>query len=188
MLVLQGSKRMERFKEIDTHDLVVTSYALIRRDWDVYDTQEFDTVVLDEAQHIKNRKTQNAQAVKAIKCHHRLVLTGTPMENSVLDLWSIFDFLMPNYLGAAQDFRERYELPLSKGPDPGLQERLGRRVKPFILRRLKCDVAKDLPDKLEQVSYCELTSQQRGVYQQVLEAGRKEVLDAVVGQFWQRRW
>ncbi len=179
VLVLQGSKRMERFKEIDTHDLVVTSYALIRRDWDVYDTQEFDTVVLDEAQHIKNRKTQNAQAVKAIKCHHRLVLTGTPMENSVLDLWSIFDFLMPNYLGAAQDFRERYELPLSKGPDPGLQERLGRRVKPFILRRLKCDVAKDLPDKLEQVSYCELTSQQRGVYQQVLEAGRKEVLDAV---------
>lgn len=179
VLVLHGAKRMERAGEIGAHDLIVTSYALIRRDWDVYDTHEFDTVILDEAQHIKNRKTQNAQAVKAIKCRHRLVLTGTPMENSVLDLWSIFDFLMPNYLGGAQDFRERYELPLAKGPDPGLQDRLSRRVRPFILRRLKRDVAKDLPEKIQQVSYCELTTQQRAVYQQVLEAGRKEVLDAV---------
>ena len=179
VLVLHGPKRMERAGEIRSNDLIVTSYALIRRDWDVYDTHEFDTVILDEAQHIKNRKTQNAQAVKAIKCRHRLVLTGTPMENSVLDLWSIFDFLMPNYLGGAQDFRARYELPLAKGPDPGLQDRLSRRVRPFILRRLKRDVAKDLPDKIQQVSYCELTSQQREVYQQVLEAGRKEVLDAV---------
>lgn len=179
VLVLQGSSRHSRFSRITDHDLVITSYALIRRDADAYRTIEFDTVILDEAQHIKNRQSQNAQAVKSIRSRHRLVLTGTPMENSVLDLWSIFDFLMPGYLGSANDFRERYELPLSKGRDPVLQDRLSRRVRPFLLRRLKRDVAKDLPDKLEQVSFCELTADQRAVYQQVLEAGRNEVLDAV---------
>ncbi|MGB0578427.1 MAG: DEAD/DEAH box helicase [Limisphaerales bacterium] len=179
VLMMHGPKREQHASQISDHDLVITSYALIRRDWDWYDPIEFDTVILDEAQHIKNRQTQNAQAVKAIKCRHRLVLTGTPMENSVLDLWSIFDFLMPNYLGSAQDFRERYELPLAKGGDPAVQERLGRRVRPFILRRLKRDVAKDLPDKIEQVSFCDLTQQQRQVYQQILEAGRKEVLESV---------
>jgi SNF2 family DNA or RNA helicase len=117
--------------------------------------------------------------VKAIRCRHRLVLTGTPMENSVLDLWSIFDFLMPGYLGSVKDFRERYELPLSKGRDPVLQDRLSRRVRPFILRRLKKDVAKDLPDKIEQVNFCDLTADQRAVYQQVLSTGRQEILDSV---------
>jgi len=94
--------------------MVVTSYALIRRDAERYRDLEFDTIVLDEAQHIKNRQTQNAQAVKAMKGRRRIVLTGTPLENSVLDLWSIFDFLMPGYLGSAQDFRERYELPITR--------------------------------------------------------------------------
>ena len=99
--------------------------------------ETLDTAVLDEAQNIKNRATQNAQAVKAIRSRHRLVLTGTPLENSVLDLWSIFDFLMPGYLGAAADFRERYELPISRDRDEVAQARLVRRVRPFLLRRLK---------------------------------------------------
>jgi len=179
VLVMHGPQRRRQAKDFAAHDLILTSYALIRRDWDLYDPVEFDTVILDEAQHIKNRQTQNAQAVKAIQCRHRLVLTGTPMENSVLDLWSIFDFLMPGYLGSARDFRERYELPLSKGGDPALQERLARRVRPFILRRLKSEVAPDLPEKLQQVAHCELTDQQRALYQQILEAGRKEVLESV---------
>ena len=113
LLELQGPERHARFAGIAQSDLVVTSYALIRRDAELYRGLEFDTVVLDEAQHIKNRQTQNAQAVKAVKARQRIVLTGTPMENSVLDLWSIFDFLMPGYLGTAQDFRERYELPIA---------------------------------------------------------------------------
>src|SRR5207237_5288123 len=100
--------------QISASDIVVTSYALMRRDADRYRELEFDTVALDEAQHIKNRQTQNAQAVKAVNARHRIVLTGTPLENSVLDSWSIFDFLMPGYLGAAKDFRERYELPIAK--------------------------------------------------------------------------
>ena len=179
VLALHGPDRHELFEQIPSSDIVVTSYALIRRDAEKYRELEFDTVVLDEAQHIKNRQTQNAQAVKAVKSQHRLVLTGTPMENSVLDLWSIFDFLMPGYLGTAKDFRERYELPIVKEKHVEAQARLARRLRPFLLRRLKKDVAADLPAKLEHVSFCELSPEQRGVYQQFLEATRKEVLEAV---------
>ena len=179
ILALHGPDRHARFSEIADSDIVVTSYALIRRDAEKYRGLEFDTVVLDEAQHIKNRQTQNAQAVKAVRAKHRLVLTGTPLENSVLDLWSIFDFLMPGYLGTAQDFRERYELPIAKEKNAEAQSRLARRLRPFMLRRLKRDVAADLPAKIEQVSFCELTSDQRGVYQRILEASRKEILAAV---------
>ncbi len=182
ILALHGPDRHARFAEITTSDIVVTSYALIRRDAEKYRGLEFDTVVLDEAQHIKNRQTQNAQAVKAIRAKHRLVLTGTPLENSVLDLWSIFDFLMPGYLGTAKDFRERYEQPIAREKSVEAQARLARRLRPFMLRRLKKDVAADLPAKIEQVSFCELTPDQRGVYQQVIEASRKEVLAAVGAQ------
>ncbi len=182
VLALHGPDRHRLFEQISQSDIVVTSYALIRRDAEKYRGLEFDTVVLDEAQHIKNRQTQNAQAVKAVRAKHRLVLTGTPMENSVLDLWSIFDFLMPGYLGTAQDFRERYELPITREKNSDASARLSRRLRPFILRRLKRDVAADLPAKLEQVSFCEMTSDQRAVYQQVIEASRKEVLDAVGAQ------
>ena len=182
VLALHGPERHARFDKIATSDIVVTSYALIRRDAEKYRGLEFDTVVLDEAQHIKNRQTQNAQAVKAVRAQHRLVLTGTPLENSVLDLWSIFDFLMPGYLGTAKDFRESYELPIAKEKSAEAQSRLARRLRPFMLRRLKKDVAADLPAKLEQVSFCELTPEQRGVYQQVIEASRKEVLEAVGAQ------
>jgi SNF2 family DNA or RNA helicase len=182
VLALHGPERHRLFDQIPGSDLVVTSYALVRRDAERYAGIEFDTVVLDEAQHIKNRQTQNAQAVKAIRSRHRLVLTGTPLENSVLDLWSIFDFLMPGYLGTAQDFRERYEIPIAREKNPDAQARLARRLKPFILRRLKREVAADLPAKIEQVSFCELTRDQRAVYQQLLEATRKQVLDATGAQ------
>ena len=182
ILALHGPERHARFSEIAASDVVVTSYALIRRDAEKYRGLEFDTVALDEAQHIKNRQTQNAQAVKAVRAKHRIVLTGTPLENSVLDLWSIFDFLMPGYLGTAKDFRERYELPIAKENNTEAQSRLARRLRPFMLRRLKKDVAADLPAKIEQVSFCELTPDQRGVYQQVIEASRKEVLEAVGAQ------
>jgi superfamily II DNA or RNA helicase len=181
-MALHGPDRHGLFEQISRSDIVITSYALIRRDAERYREFEFDTTVLDEAQHIKNRQTQNAQAVKAIRSKHRLVLTGTPLENSVLDLWSIFDFLMPGYLGSAKDFHERYELPIVREKNAAAQQRLARRLRPFLLRRLKSEVAADLPAKLEQVSYCELTSDQREVYQQVIEASRKEVLAAVGAQ------
>jgi superfamily II DNA or RNA helicase len=182
VLRLHGADRHRLFGQIPQADLVITSYALVRRDLDALRQHSFDTVVLDEAQHIKNRTTQNAQAVKNLRSSHRLVLTGTPLENSVLDLWSIFDFLMPGYLGNADDFRERYELPIARERDTATMARLARRVRPFLLRRLKRDVAADLPPRLEQVSYCELTEQQASVYEQLLSATRKEVEQAVGAQ------
>ncbi|HTH49733.1 MAG TPA: SNF2-related protein [Candidatus Limnocylindria bacterium] len=178
-LALSGPDRHALFDRIPQSDLVITSYALIRRDAERYRGLEFDTVVLDEAQHIKNRQTQNAVAVKSIRSAHRLVLTGTPLENSVLDLWSLYDFLMPGYLGTAADFRERYELPITKEKDSASIARLAKRVKPFLLRRLKRDVAKDLPAKIEQIAWCELTEEQASVYKQLLTHTRKEVMEAV---------
>jgi superfamily II DNA or RNA helicase len=179
VLELNGPDRHQRLGQIANSHLVITSYALVRRDADLYRDVEFDTVVLDEAQHIKNRQTQNAQAVKSIRSHHRLVLTGTPLENSVLDLWSIFDFLMPGYLGAAQDFRERYEIPITRHRDADAQDRLARRLRPFLLRRLKRDVAPELPPRIEQIAYCDLTADQAQVYQQILDASRKEIFSAI---------
>jgi superfamily II DNA or RNA helicase len=179
VLALHGAGRLGRFSEIPAHDLIITSYALLRRDAEHYRGMEFDTVALDEAQHIKNRETQNAQAVKAVRGRHRIVLTGTPIENSLLDLWSLFDFLMPGYLGEAEDFRLRCEIPIAREGDAAAQARLARRVRPFILRRLKGEVAKELPERIEQVSFCELVPEQRAVYEQVLEAGRREILGAV---------
>jgi len=176
VLVLHGDEREKSFVQMPKADLVITSYALIRRDADHYRGVQFDTLILDEAQHIKNRQSQNAQMVKSIRASNRIVLTGTPMENSVLDLWSIFDFLMPGYLGTASDFRDRYEQPLSKEKNPAVMDRLSRRIKPFLLRRLKRDVARELPDKIEQISYCDLTPEQRTVYTQVLEASWKQIL------------
>ena len=179
VLALHGSNRSRDFDSIGDHDLIVTSYALIRRDADVYARTDFDTVILDEAQHIKNRQTQNARSVKSIRAAHRLVLTGTPLENSVLDLWSIFDFLMPGYLGADRDFRERYEIPIVRDKDANVQARLARRIKPFMVRRLKRDVAADLPDKIEKVAYCELSESQQSLYRELLETSRSEIHAAV---------
>ncbi len=179
VLVLSGPQRHKLFAQMPNHDLVITSYALLRRDIEQYRAHSFDSAVLDEAQHIKNRSTQNAKAVKAIPAEHRLVLTGTPLENSVLDLWSLFDFLMPGYLGSSDDFRDRYEIPITKERDKGSMARLGKRIRPFLLRRLKKDVLQELPPKLEHVSYCELTPAQSTVYAQVLAATRKQVDSAV---------
>jgi SNF2 family DNA or RNA helicase len=178
-LVISGAKRKPLFEKITGHDLVITSYALLRRDIDVYKEHEFSVVVLDEAQHIKNKSSQNSVCAKMLKAKNRFVLTGTPIENSLLDLWSIFDFLMPGYLGSAADFKRRYELPITKQNDQPAQGRLRERVRPFILRRTKSEVAKDLPEKLEQIAFCELTDEQKEVYQRILEQGRRNVLDHV---------
>jgi superfamily II DNA or RNA helicase len=167
-LVLEGADRALRFKSIADADIVITSYALLRRDIDTLREINFSTVVLDEAQHIKNPETQNAQAAFALRAKYRFVLTGTPMENSVRDLWSIMNFALPGYLGNRNDFRERYELPIARGSAPDVQRRLSRRLQPFLLRRRKRDVAKDLPEKIEQVVPCSLTNHQRAAYDALL--------------------
>jgi superfamily II DNA or RNA helicase len=176
-LLLHGPNRQTRFADIANHDLVITSYALLRRDIEQYARREFDTVILDEAQHIKNRFSQNAQATKALRAARRFVLTGTPMENSLDDLWSIFDFLMPGYLGPAKEFQNRYETPIAKAGDAAALRRLRQRLRPFVLRRTKAEVAPELPAKIEQIALCEMSTEQQSVYQAILEQGRREVFE-----------
>ena len=176
-LVLHGPKRHAAFAAIGECDLVITSYALLRRDVEQHAALEYDTAILDEAQHIKNRFSQNAQAAKLLKAARRFVLTGTPMENSLYDLWSIFDFLMPGYLGPAAEFRDRYEMPITKGGDEAALRRLRQRLRPFVLRRVKAEVALDLPAKIEQTTLCEMSDEQKSVYQALLEQSRREVFD-----------
>ena len=176
-LVLHGAKRQSSFDKIKDRDIVITSYALLRRDVEMYKEHEFSMVVLDEAQHIKNKSSQNALCAKRLKAKHRFVLTGTPIENSLLDLWSIFDFLMPGYLGPAMDFKRRYEVPITKQNDNAAHSRLRERVRPFILRRTKSEVAKELPEKFEHVMSCELSDEQKEVYQRILDQGRRNVFD-----------
>jgi superfamily II DNA or RNA helicase len=174
LLTLEGSDRHARFKELSQHNLVLTSYPLLRRDADLYREFHFGAVVLDEATHIKNPDTQNAQAAMALRANHRFVLTGTPVENSVRDLWSIMNFALPGYLGDRDEFRERYELPISRGSQPE-RERLAKRLRPVMLRRLKQEVARDLPAKIEQIAFCDLTAEQRELYAKLQRDGRQKV-------------
>jgi superfamily II DNA or RNA helicase len=178
---ITGSQRQGLWESAAAQDMIVISYALLRRDIEQCMEHRFAAVVLDEAQHIKNHNTRNAQAAKQIRAFNRLVLTGTPVENSVLDIWSIMDFLMPGYLGDHQKFRLRYELPISHGgPEADAsQAKLRRKLNPFLLRRLKRDVAKDLPPKLERIATCELSPDQKVVYRELLDRSRRQITDLV---------
>ncbi len=186
--LISGAKRAERFAEIPDSDLVVTSYALLRRDIKEYQRHTFAAAVLDEAQHIKNHSTQNSKAAKMIQAEHRVVLTGTPIENSVMDLWSIMDFLMPTYLGGHKQFRERYETPISKGDKDGeeAQARLRRKLQPFLLRRLKKDVAKDLPPKIQRIARFTMSPDQQAVYQDLLQASQRRLQNLVAQNGFQK--
>ncbi len=188
VVTVSGSGRHEKWKEIPKADIAVTSYALLRRDIDQYLEIEFSVAILDEAQHIKNRSTQNAVAAKQIRAAHRLVLTGTPVENSVADLWSIMDFLMPGYMASHQTFRQNYELPISRGgPDADVaQTKLRRKLHPFLLRRLKSEVARDLPPKIEKISFCHMTSDQRTVYTELLKASQRRISGLVSSKGFNR--
>jgi len=182
-MIMQGPGRHALWDQIPSHDLVITSYALLRRDAEKYATQPFAIAVLDEAQHIKNRSTQNSRAAKRIQALHRLVLTGTPMENSVADLWSIMDFLMPRYLGTATVFREMYERPIAAGEDSAERAlcKLRHKMRPFMLRRLKIDVAQDLPEKVTRVATCSMSEEQATRYRR-LARRYQENLSSAVGE------
>ncbi len=164
-------------------DILVTSYALLRRDEQWYRDREFDVVILDEAQNIKNPEAQVSQIAHRISGTHRFALTGTPIENSAQDLWSIVRFALPGYLGGKKDFAERFVKPLSTSePSSVVRERLARRLRPIVLRRLKSEVARDLPEKIEQVVLCDLTPKQREVYAKLLMESKASLLDAEGGR------
>lgn len=187
-LIINGAVRHTRWGDVNASDLVITSYALLRRDVEQYLEYEFAVIALDEAQHIKNRSTQNAMAAKRLRSMHRLVLTGTPIENSIADMWSIMDFLMPGYLGSYESFRRNYELPTAQpGPDAEQARlRLRRKLHPFVLRRLKQTVARELPPKIERLAFCTLTDDQQQVYNQYLENSRRRLYSMVSAQGFQR--
>ena len=175
VLVVSGPNRSASFARIPDYDLVVTSYALLQRDFeDAYLNRRFSAMVIDEAQHIKNRQTKNALAVKSVNAAARLALTGTPIENSVADVWSIFDYLMPGYLGEYEEFKFNFEDPIQAGGAEETLARLKRKIHPFIMRRVKKSVAKDLPDKIVKVSYCPMSDEAQGEYNAALAKTRRD--------------
>ncbi|HWR41525.1 DEAD/DEAH box helicase [Sporomusa sp.] len=160
----QPNERLEQLKDIDSADIVITSYGLIKRDIDFYEKLNFKYCFLDEAQHIKNPNTLNAKSVKQIKAKSYFALTGTPIENTLTELWSIFDFLMPGYLRTHKTFTSRFEIPIIKNGDQKALQDLGRHIKPFIMRRMKKAVLKELPEKIESKMVNEMTAAQAKLY------------------------
>ena len=182
-VAIEGPDREKTLKEHGDADILVTSYALLRRDEARYQERKFDVIILDEAQYIKNPEAQISKIAHRINGTHRFALTGTPIENSVQDLWSITQFALPGYLGNRKEFKERFEKRLTSAhPEAGVKDRLHRRLRPVIMRRLKNEVAKDLPEKIEQIVYCDLKPSQQEVYEKLLSKSKQSILDAEGGR------
>lgn len=160
-----AASRQIQIEQFEEYDIIITSYDLLKRDIDYYENKYFDYMMIDEAQYIKNTSTQAAKSVKSISCGCRFALTGTPIENRLSELWSIFEYLMPGYLFSYKRFKEELESPIAESQDDAARIRLSRLVRPFILRRLKKDVLKELPDKIEEVVYARMDGEQQRLYQ-----------------------
>ncbi len=179
----QRPKEEAAFQQsICQRDVIITSYALMRLDSKLFQSRSWDRVVVDEAQNLKNPKSAQTRAILKLGSRQRLALTGTPIENRLLDLWSIFQFINPGYLGTMTQFKQRFERPIQKEEDRARATTLKRLVEPFILRRLKSDkrIIEDLPDKVEHKVYCNLTNEQASLYQAVVDEVQA-VLEGVEG-------
>jgi superfamily II DNA or RNA helicase len=176
-----GGDRKERKEELADADVIVTSYALLRRDEELLSKLKLRYVLLDEAQHIKNPLSATARAAKRLRADRRLALSGTPIENRLSEIWSIFDFVSPGLLGPLDKFEERYARPIDAG-DAKAAKRLRATIHPFILRRTKSEVAKDLPEKIESDQFCELAPEQGSLYGAVLKEVRAQVMGEVERQ------
>ncbi|MFC5453730.1 DEAD/DEAH box helicase [Prosthecobacter fluviatilis] len=179
LLLMHGQSRKSDFKHLKQYDLVVTSYPLLVRDADVMQAQEWHIVALDEAQNIKNPKSLAAQTCSGLKVKHRLCLTGTPMENHLGELWSLFNFLMPGLLSDADTFRQHYRNPIERDADAERQKQLSARIQPLLLRRTKDAVAKELPPKTEILHSIELGKAQTDLYETIRAAMDKRVREAI---------
>ena len=179
-LVIHGTseERSRQIKEIEKYNVVITSYDLLKRDIDIYEeiNIEFKYVIADEAQYIKNNNTQNAKAIKKICSETRYALTGTPIENSLSELWSIFDFIMPGYLFRYKKFKELYEVPIAKDNDENCMNKLKMLIEPFVLRRIKKDVLTELPDKTITVLNNEMQGEQLKLYASYVTSAKKEAV------------
>jgi SNF2 family DNA or RNA helicase len=172
---------------MDQYNIIITSYTLLQKDIEIYKEIPFGYAILDEAQHIKNRSTRNAQSVKMIQTSHRLILTGTPIENSLDELWSLFDFLMPGLLSTYDRFVEKYVRHSNVTQQSGKQlESLRRKVSPFILRRMKKDVLADLPPVSEIIYHCHLSELQQELYRSYATSAREELSQLVKKEGFER--
>ena len=169
------SERADIISSYAEYDVLVTSYDLLKRDIDRYKNISFRFEVIDEAQYIKNHNTEAAKSVKIISAKNRFALTGTPIENRLSELWSIFDYLMPGMLFSYPAFRNRFEIPIVRHDDRDTMEQFKRMVQPFILRRVKGDVLRDLPDKLEEIRYTGMEDKQRRLYDAQVVRMRREI-------------
>lgn len=172
-----GDAFVRRTEEVD---VVVTTYGLVHRDRDALQGVAWDTVVADEAQNLKNPLAKQTRSLKSLTASHCIALTGTPLENRLLELWSIFDFINPGYLGSLTAFRQDVETPIARYGDERVLDWLRRRIGPFILRRAKSDpdIAPELPEKLESKVYCYLTPEQAALYQAVVEQMMRRIEEA----------
>ena len=174
-----GAKRVKDVKRFAKYDLVITSYGLIRQDIDLLAEFNFNYVILDESQVIKNPESNISKRVKELNASFRLILTGTPIENTTMDLWSQMSFLNPGMLGAQSFFKNRFQIPIEKNNDEGQTKKLYTIIKPFLLRRHKSQVATDLPEKIENVRYCTMSDEQEEAYESVKSAYRDKILQEI---------
>lgn len=179
VLVYTGINREKNPNLFVKYDLVISTYGTVRVDIDILKDFKFNYVILDESQSIKNPQSQSARAVKLLRAAHRLVLTGTPIENSVQELWSQLAFINPGLVGNLQSFTERFVTPIEKQHDTGKMQQLKAIIKPFVLRRTKNQVAEELPPKVEQVVYCNMTEEQAEAYETVKSFFRNEILKSI---------
>lgn len=187
VLVVDGTPQQRRklLNEVNKYDALITSYTLLQKDVEIYQLFPFSYAILDEAHQIKNRDTRNARSVKLIQARHRLVLTGTPIENSLEDLWSLFDFLMPGLLSTYDRFVEKYIRTIEQKGSSELHV-LRKKVAPFIMRRMKRDVLSDLPPVSEIVYHCYLSETQRSLYQSYVTTAKEELTQLVKKEGFER--
>ena len=186
VVVLHGSDRHRHFGALADSDLVLTTYALLPRDAKQLVEQRFHSVILDEAQMVKNPRAKAAQLIRQLDCAHRLCLTGTPMENHLGELWAQFDFLMPGFLGDERAFKRHYRTPIERHGDDDIRRRLVRRIQPFMLRRSKSEVASELPPKTEIVQVASFAAAQAELYESIRVAMHDKVRAAIARQGLQR--
>ncbi len=179
--LIDGAKedRIEALSKIDDEDFVITSYPLLRRDIALYQDLEFSFMFIDESQNIKNPDTMSAKAVKKINAKRKFALSGTPVENNLSELWSVFDFVMKGYLNTRREFAKVYDGIKSSEDGKEELEELRKKIKPFVLRRLKGDVLNELPEKIENTIYCDLVPEQKKLYEAFLSVAKNEVSELI---------
>lgn len=179
VLIYTGINREKNPATFQLYDLVISTYGTVRVDVDILKNFKFNYIILDESQSIKNPQSQSSRAVKQLSASHKLVLTGTPIENSVAELWSQLAFINPGLLGNLQSFTERFVTPIERGKDPHKMVQLKAIIKPFVLRRTKDQVATELPPKIEQVVFSNMTEQQAEAYETVKSHYRNEIIKSI---------